>query len=271
MIHGLFGRPFVDLERYVDIRALGEVHEEICLALAEVPTDYTGGSHRTMGIMPPSRAREAHTDYGEVIARMTPTEYATFCSLAAEPDAMPASPAGATFGEERDHPLSRRQMLWLEYRFGVYFPWKIYVEMIPNGLWGDKSSSAGKDFTRVARTFFPRTIAFVEALPFAEIGRCNILGLAANDHGTVHRDGIPEDKPEVDHFITLCPLGNKRLYLWDEETRTETAVRGRAYWFNDSDYHGVSAAPFFRYSIRVDGVFRPDFLATLRANLGEPS
>jgi hypothetical protein len=225
--------------------------------------DYTGGSHRSMEIMPASRTKEAFVDYGEVIASLSAEAYATFRSLAHDPGSYPARPADATFGEERDHPLSRRQMLWLEYRHGVYFPWKVYLEMIPNRTWEEKSSPEGKDFTRMARTFFPKTIAFVKSLPFAHIGRCNLMGLASNDHGTVHRDGDPLVKTKVDHFITFCPRGDKRLYLWDEEKQQKTDVRGRAYWFNDSDYHGVDADPFFRYSIRVDGVFLPEFLKSL--------
>jgi hypothetical protein len=35
------------------------------------------------------------------------------------------------------------------------------------------------------------------------------------------------------------------------------------YWFNDMDYHGVLADPFFRYSLRVDGVFEPGFVRDL--------
>ena len=268
MIHGVFGRPYVDLEPYLDLTALTELDDEIALGLAEVPVDYTGGSHRSMEIMPASRAAEAYVDYGEVIAKMTPEAYATFRSLAAEPSAFPdhGDRAEATFGEERDHPLSRRQMLWLEHRFGVYFPWKVYLEMIPNRRWEDKSDPQGKDFTRIARTFFPKTIAFVKSLPFLHIGRCNLMGLASNDHGTVHRDGDPSRKTHVDHFVTFCPRGDKRLFLWDEDAQTKIDVRGRAYWFNDSDYHGVEADPFFRYSIRVDGVFRPELLAKLEAD-----
>lgn len=262
-VHGVFGKPYVDLGRHLDLTALDALDDEICLGLASIPVEYTGGSHRSMEIMPPSRTAEAHIDYGEVIAALAPEAYATFRTLAQEPDAFPEQPTGATFGEERAHPLSRRQMLWLEYRQGVYFPWKVYFEMIPNRRWEEKSSPAGRDFTRVARTFFPKTIAFVESLPFQHIGRCNLMGLSANDHGTVHRDGVPEKKRQIDHFITLCPRGNKRLFLWDEERKQKIDVRGRAYWFNDSDYHGVDADPFFRYSIRVDGVFRPDFLASL--------
>lgn len=269
MIRGVFGRPYVDLEPYVDLDALDALDDEIAVGLAEVPVDYTGESHRSMEIMPASRAAEAHVDYGEVIAKMTADAYATFRSLASEPIAFPGESdrLGATFGEERDHPLSRRQMLWLEYRFGVYFPWKVYLEMIPNRTWEDKSDPDGKAFTRLARTFFPKTIAFVKSLPFTHIGRCNLMGLASNDHGTVHRDGDPASKKSVDHFITFCPRGDKRLFLWDEEQQQKVDVRGRAYWFDDSDYHGVEADPFFRYSIRVDGVFRPELLARLETDL----
>lgn len=257
--------PYVDLERFVDLTALDAVHEEVCLALTQVPVDYTGGSHRSMGIMPASRLEEAHVDYGEVLRALSPEAYATFRSLADDPSSLPAERASdAEFGEEREHPLSRRQMLWLELRHQVYFPWKAYVELIPNRYWSEKADAEGKEFTRVARTFFPKTIALAKSLPFVHIGRCNVMGLRANDHGTVHRDGEPDEQDEPDHFITICPAGDKRLFLWDEETREKTPVAGRAYWFNDHDYHGVEADPFFRYSIRVDGVFRPDFLEELR-------
>jgi hypothetical protein len=262
---GLFGKPFVDLEPHLDLSALGDVHEEICLALTRVPVDYTGGSHRSMGIMPASRAAEALGDYGEVIRAMSDAEFATFRSLADDPDSIDDDARrSGEFGEERDHPLSRRQMLWLKFRFGVYFPWKVYVELIPNRYWSDKSSAEGKEFTGRARAFFPRTIAFVESLPFVHVGRANIMGLEGGDHGTVHRDGDPAAQAEPDHFITVCPMANKRLYLWDEAARQKTPVGGRAYWFNDHDHHGVDADPFFRYSLRVDGVFREDFLARLK-------
>jgi hypothetical protein len=271
-IHGILGKPYVDLEPFlapfIDLGDLDAIHEEVCVALANVPVDYTGGSHRTMGIMPASRTAEALVDYGEAIAKMTATDFATLRSLADDPESFPSSAKGATFGEERDHPLSRRQMLWLEYRFGVYFPWKVYFEMIPNRWWDDKSD-AGKEFTRLARTFFPKTIELVKRLPFQHIGRCNVMGLAAHDHGTVHRDGVMEEKRRVDHFVTLCPARNKRLFLWDEEKKEKVPVTGRAYWFNDSDYHGVEPDPFFRYSIRVDGVFQPELLARIEQAAGD--
>jgi hypothetical protein len=262
---GIFGRPFIDLEPHLDLSTLGALHDEICLAFAEVPADYTGGSHRSMGIMPASRKDEALVDYGEVIRGMSDVEFLTFRSLSDNPDAIdPHKRHELTYGEERQVPLSRRQMLWLKVRFGVYFPWKAYVELIPNERWTDKATSEGKTFTRRARAFFPKTIAFIESLPFRHVGRANVMGLEAHDHGTAHRDGEPEEQTSPDHFITICPTKNKRLFVWDEASKTKTHILSRAYWFNDFDYHGVDADPFFRYSLRVDGVFRDDFLERLQ-------
>lgn len=260
---GIFGRPFWRLDDLVAPEALAAVHDEVCLALAEIPTSYTGGSHRSMGIVPASRDGECLVDYQEAIAAMTPEQRAVLRELADDPP--PDGAAPADFGEERAIPLSRRQMLWLERRFKVYFPWTTYVELIPNRRWEDKADAEGKAWTRVAKTFFPKTIELVKSLPFERIGRCNVLGLAAFHYGTVHKDGELDEQTAPDHFLTICPAGDKRLFLWDEELRQKTPVDGRVYWFNDFDYHGVDADPFFRYSIRVDGVFREGFLDRLRA------
>ncbi len=265
-LRGIFGKPYVDLSPHLDLSGLDALHDEICLAFTQVPSGYTGGSHRSMGIMPESRRAEALVDYGEVIREMSDLEFLTFRSLSDDPASIdPHRREELTYGEERDVPLSRRQMLWLKVRFGVYFPWKAYVELIPNDRWEDKSESAGKSFTRAARAFFPKTVAFIESLPFRQIGRANVYGLEAHDHGTVHRDGDPEEQTSVDQFVTICPRANKHLFLWDEDAKAKTYVAGRAYWFNDFDYHGVDADPFFRYSLRVDGVFRDDFLERLKA------
>jgi hypothetical protein len=269
-VRGIFGRPFVDLAPHLDVAPFAELHDEVCLGLAQIPVDCTGGSHRSMGIVPASRQAECHVDYGEAIRAMTDVQFATLCSLSDDAggdgplDPGRRSEIEREMGEEREHLLSRRQMLWMKYQLGVYFPWKVYVELVPNRWWGEKSDGEGKAFTRQARAFFPKTVAWIERLPFREIGRCTLMGLEAHDHGTVHHDGDPEKEHPPDHFVTFCPRGDKRLFLWDEEAQAKTPVTSRAYWFNDQDDHGVDADPFFRYSIRVDGVFAGDFLERLR-------
>lgn len=271
---GLYGRPFLPLDELLPLPALDDVHDEICLAFAQVPVEYTGGSHRSMDIMPPSQQAGAVVDYVEVLRDLDDAQWALFVSLADDPGLFDDLEDRSQIGEERSVPLSRRQMIWLKVRHGVYFPWKAYLEMIPNRRWTDKANPVGKTFTRTARQFLPRTIALVESLPFTAIGRCNLMGLESNDWGTVHRDGDPEDQTRPDEFITLYPSlrpgvddqRQKRLFLWDEERQQRHVVEGaRAVWFNDFDHHGVAAAPFFRYSLRVDGVFTDAFRAALRS------
>jgi hypothetical protein len=265
---GVGRHPYIDLEPYLDVGAIEAVDDEIAYSLARVPTEYTGGSHKTMGIVPPSLVHEPYVDYGQVIRGFTRDEFVTFISLSDTPDAFdPSRFRDYAFGEEEEFPLSRKQMLYLKYRYGVYFPWQIFYEMIPTSGWDDKANGDGKDFTPEAKRHFPRTIELVQSLPFEIIGRCNILGLEANHHGTVHQDGDPEDAT-AEHFITLCPRGNKRLFLWDEERKRKTTISSRAYWFNDHGYHGVEPDPFFRYSIRVDGVFTDGLLSALQRDFG---
>jgi hypothetical protein len=262
---GIWQRPFIDLEPFVDPTPLAGMHEEICVALSSLPLEYTGGSHRSMGIMPPSLQAEALVDYNEVFRAMSPEERAILFSLADEPvDVDPADPGDAELGEERDVPLSRRQMLYLKFRHGVYFPWKVYYELVPNTRW-DEKAKIGRHFKPEAMLHLPRTVAFVKSLPFSVRGSVKLLGLEAHDHGTVHRDADPREKTTFDHFVVIAPAGNKRLFLWDEDARKKTFPPSRIYWFNDSDYHGVEADPFFRYSIRVDGTFAPEFLDALRS------
>ena len=268
---GVFGRPFVRLDDLFDLTPLDAVHDEICLALAQMPTSYTGGSHRAMGIMPGGCEGEALVDYQEVIRALDDRGFATFRSLSDDPGAIEREGGrDAEYGEERAVPLSARQMLWLKMRHSVYFPWKVYTELIPSARWEDKSHP-GKRFTRIAEALLPQTIAFVRRLPFRHVGRCNVMGLEANDHGTVHRDGVPAPGRKPDTFLTFCPRGDKRIYVMDERTGARIPVEFSVVWFNDHDYHGVHADSFFRYSVRVDGPFTPEFERALQERYGRPA
>ncbi|HEU4405376.1 MAG TPA: hypothetical protein VFS43_08820 [Polyangiaceae bacterium] len=262
---GLFGRPYLDLERYVDLGRLAALDDEICLGLTRVEPWYTGGSLKWMGVVAPSVQRDPYADYGRVIAAMGEDEFRRFCSLGEAPERFdPARRGEYAFGDETENPLTKEQMLYLNYKHGVYFPWKVVYHFVENRLWADKHSGRGKGFTGEARAVFPETVAFLRALPFREIGRCVLFGLEANDHAPLHRDAEPGRAEQVGHSISLCPRGDKRFYLSDPAESRRVPVTARAYWFNEMDYHGVEPDPYFRYSIRVDGVFEPSFLKTLR-------
>jgi hypothetical protein len=264
---GIFGRPYVDLSALVDTSCFSALDEEIVCALPRVEASYTGGSLKWMGVTAPWVDVDPYADYMRVIEGFTREEFVRFVSFGTPADRESFDPdrqEDYQFGDETDHPLTREQMLYLKYRYGVYFPWKVCYHLLENDRWEDKHSGEGKDFAEEARELFPLTVAFIEGLPFREIGRCVLFGIEANDHAPAHRDSQPGKSLTVAQSISFDPRGNKRFYVCDPEGAHRTVIEAPIYWFNDADYHGVEPDPFFRYSIRVDGVFEPDFVERMR-------
>jgi Rieske 2Fe-2S family protein len=261
---GIWGRPYIDLSGDIDVRCFSELDEEIAYALAQVETTRTGGSLKHMNVVAPWVHDDPYVDYGEVIDRMSLEELERLVSLADDPDVFDrARLRSYRFGDETDHPLNEAQIKYLLYRHRVYFPWRVCYHLVENDRWEDKHSGQGKDFTEEAKRMFPRTVAFIRSLPFTEIGRCVLFGLEANDHAPLHRDSEPGKELTIPQSISFQPRGNKRLYLVDPDGGSRTVVKAPIYWFNDMDYHGVLPDPFFRYSIRVDGVFDPAWARAL--------
>ena len=260
-LHGIWGRPFVDMTPFIDASRFAELDDEGTLGLARVETSFTGGTLQWMGVTAPWVREAGYVDVMDVIPRFSREEFERFAALGDERERLdPDKRAEYTFGDETDHPLTLAQMKYLKVRHRVYFPWLCY-HFLENDRWEDKHSGEGKDFDEEARLVFPKTVAFIEELPFVEIGRVVLFGVEANDHAPDHRDSEPGRELTIAHSMTLDFRGDKGLTLTDP-TRTERVrIDTRAYWFNDMDYHGVTPAPFFRYSIRIDGVYEPEFLA----------
>jgi Rieske 2Fe-2S family protein len=262
---GLFGRPFVDLEHVVDAAALDDVDDEITQALPRVDVTHTGGTLKWMGVVAPFQVDDGYVDAMHAIEAMPRDELARFVALGDAPESVDLD-GERRFGDETDHPFTRAQVAFLKMRHAVYFPWKVCYHLLENDRWDDKHDGAGKAFGAEAIAFFPRTVALVQSLPFEQIGRCVIFGLEANDHAPFHRDTEP-GALSIAQSISLDPRGSKRFALADADGGSRVIVDARAYWFNDMDYHGVLADPFFRYSIRVDGTFTRAFERELRARL----
>ncbi len=259
---GIRGQPYLDLGEHIDTSSFPSLDDEITGALPHVEVSYTGGSLKWMGVTAPWVTSDPYADSMHVIERFSREELVRFVSYGREPEGFdPASPP--RFGDETDNPLTREQMLFLKYRYGVYFPWKVCYHLLENDRWEDKHSGNGKDFSAETRRHFPQTVAFIEALPFREIGRCVLFGIEANDHAPAHRDSEPGKVLAIAQSISFDPRGTKRFYVCDPGGGSKKVVDASIYWFNDMDYHGVDPDPFFRYSIRVDGVFEPDFAASL--------
>ncbi len=263
---GIWGYPFLDLDGYIGPAQVAALHEEVCLGLARVETTRTGATLKQMGIVSPEVARDSYLDALDVIAGLSRDDYARFLALGDDPALDPDAQRPA-FGDETDHPFTPAQQRLLDYRHGVYFPWKTVFHFVENRRWEDKNLGGGKGFSEAARLHFPKTVALLASLPFREIGRALLFGVQPNDHAPAHRDTTPDPGAPVAHCITLCPGEEKRFYLLSPDRSRRVQPRARACWFNDMDWHGVEAAPRFQYSIRVDGVFEEAFVERLRREL----
>lgn len=255
---GICGKPFVDLSDRIDTSSFDELDREITLGLCRVDVSYTGATLKWMGVVAPWAMEDGYADAMHVLEDLDAVERADFISLGEDPT-LDANDERA-FGDETDHPFTFAQMRWLGFRHGVYFPWKVCYHLLENDRWEDKHSGVGKRFAEEAEEHFPKTLRFIRSLPFREIGRAVIFGLEPNDHAPAHRDTEPGAALQIAHSISFDPRGDKGLYLMDAEGGSKTVIAARAYWFNDADYHGVDAAPRFRYSVRVDGIFDPAFV-----------
>jgi Rieske 2Fe-2S family protein len=265
---GIFGKPYLDLEPFFDLAAFPALDREITMGLSRVEPTYTGGTLKWMGVVAPwlvGEMDDGHRDAMHAIRDMTLDEWRDFISLADDPSAFDeARFREYVFGDETDHPFTRAQMELLKLRHGVYFPWKVCYHLLENDRWEDKHSGEGKSFSSEAREVFPQTVAFIESLPFVEIGRVVLFGIEAHDHAPYHRDSEPGRAESIAQSISFCPRGDKRFALRAGADGPPTVVTPRIYWFNDMDWHGVEPDPFFRYSIRVDGTFDPAFVRELR-------
>jgi hypothetical protein len=258
---GIAGRPFVDLTPFLDVASFPALADEIERGLPRATTTtYTGGTLKRMGVVAPWAMDDGFKDALDVVDALSDDDWRAFAALGDGQAPPLAARRDAAWGDETERPFTRAQERFLADR-GAYFPWKTCFHFVANRRWEDNHDGTGKTFSDEALALFPRTCAFLRALPLTTIGRAVLFGLAPGDHAPAHRDSEPGRALGIAQSISFAPRGGKRFYVTDGDERV--VVDARAYWFNDMDWHGVLADDAFRYSIRVDGVYEPAFLKSI--------
>ncbi len=110
----------------------------------------------------------------------------------------------------------------------------------------------------VASLCFPSLMSYLDSLPFSEVGRA-VIFLNDHDLGTpIHTDGFPGGKHTND-FLWLSTNLSKKFFIYDKTTCTKHYVASHSAFFNEHDWHGSDGVSEMNFSIRVDGVFTPEF------------
>lgn len=112
-------------------------------------------------------------------------------------------------------------------------------------------------------TYFPNLVNLIKKMPFEGIGRVMIFMTEANNQTVPHYDaGTPEQrskKPNDDFIWFTTAEHTKQIFVMDGTTKEKCYVdpTKKLIWFNEMDYHGTDAVPYFSFSIRIDGKFLP--------------
>ena len=173
---GLFGRPYLDLARVLDLAPLDAIDAEIARGLARVDDRYTGGTLKWMGVVAPWAMDDAYRDAMHVIEALPDAELASLLLARRRPRGCASTGPRELPLRRRDRsPVHPRAGALAAYRHGVYFPWKVCYHLLENERWEDKHSGDGKASPTRRGRCSPRPSRILESLPFAEIGRARDL------------------------------------------------------------------------------------------------
>lgn len=238
---GVNGKPFENIDHLIDLDALALVNEEILWGLAMTEPAYSEGKEYSRGDCVEELYDHRYKDVKYAEDQLTEEEIERLRS---------AQPNGSQFKR------------YLMYAKGAYFPWCAVQSLLHPTDWHSKHSGEGKSPTADALTYFQKTLHFCYSLPmFKEIGRIAIFGVLPGHHAPCHRDSNPArySKSKYDHLVMFSPLQNKLAYIYDEQSKVKHYPNSQAYVFNDLDYHGADALPYFTYNFRVDGTYTDEF------------
>lgn len=111
---------------------------------------------------------------------------------------------------------------------------------------------------------FPKLMAWIEQLPFTQYGRVFIIFDDEQSDEPIHKGPVPYQE-----FFWLRTNPEKRFFMYDETEQQEHDITSAVAWFDQARYHGAATPPkgSLQWSLRVDGVFTPDFRAWLHQQI----
>jgi hypothetical protein len=253
-LKGINGKPYIDLEPYLDMDRFNELQPEIYRGFAEAREFAKEGTWMTPGF--------TFEDMSYIYS-WKPI-YKAIEEFLALPDDNPIKQGGIDlYRDFKDFRVRNKFTRYIKMSMGAYDPY-IYYFLWEDGSWDDRTSS--RKLTEEAK-YFPNVVQWVEQLQgtiFENIGRVIFFHCEADGIPFEHRDldaknGINVIKPHRNEFIHIRPNTKKAFYVWDPEHKNKVYLNTRAAWWNDVDWHGGERIMEQSYGLRIDGKFTEDF------------
>ncbi len=249
MIRGIDKKPYINLDPYLDVEGLKNLHYLICKGIVL-------SKHKKEGnIVKPGGFDNAY----ELTFKPTFQALEEYYSL---PEDHEIRIIGNQIGNEN---TNRDQfVLYLKLALGAYDPYQFIFLKTEEGGW--ESRFEEKQWTFDSQ-YFPELKIWLEKLVstkvFEHLGRIIIFKAEHDGKTALHRDLIyPTETDYFNHrheFIHLRTRLDRPFYIWDREADLKVLTNSYAIFFNDQDWHNGGEANVQTFSIRVDGVFTQEF------------
>ncbi len=255
MIIGINGKPYFDMESYLDMDQFDQLQPEIIRGFAESREFAKEGTWMAPGF--------TFKDMSYLV-NWKPI-YKAMEEFLALPDNDPIKQGGIDlYRDFKNYKIRNKFTRYLKMSMGAYDPY-IYYFLWEEGSWDDRT--APRKLTEEA-AHFPNVVKWVESLIekgiFEHIGRviffhCEADGIPFEHRDLDARNGMDQTFPHRNEFIHIRPNTKKAFYLWDPEKKNKVYLNTRAAWWNDQDWHGGEKIMEQSYSLRIDGKFTEAF------------
>ena len=259
MIRGIGGRPYINLDPFIDVEGFKKLHPEICRGFA-LARDY---AKEGTWMAPGFDWKDA-----SYIMNWKPI-YKAWEEYQKLPEDHPIKIAGRdlvpkNFGDYKQRNIFTR---FLKTTLDANDPY-IYYFLWNEGDWNERNATRQR--TEESK-FFPRVVEWVENLQeqgmIDRIGRVIFFHCDHNGRAFEHRDldannGIHDDKqysPHNNEFIHIRYRTKRGFYVWDPEQQNKHYVNSNAAFWNDQDWHGGEESKEIEYGLRVDCKFTKEF------------
>jgi len=259
MIRGIGGKPYINLDPYLDIEGFRKLHPENCRGFA-LARDYAKeGTWMAPGF-----------DWSDAsyIIDWKPI-YKAWEEYQSLPEDNPIKIEGnkilpTDFSDYKQRNIFTR---YLKTTLGANDPYTYYF-LWNEGDWNERNAERQK--TEESK-FFPGMVDWVKNLQSSgiidRIGRVIFFHCDHNGKAFEHRDldaknGIldkNEYRPHDNEFIHVRYRTKRGFYVWDPEEENKYYLNCHAAFWNDQDWHGGESSKEVEYGIRIDCKFSKEF------------
>jgi hypothetical protein len=259
MIKGIAGKPYIELDSFLDIEGFKKLHPEICKGFALAREYAKEGTWMSPGF-----------DWSDAsyIIDWKPI-YRTWEEYQKLPDDHPVKIEGnkilpKDFGDYKQRNIFTR---YLKAALGANDPY-LYYFLWNEGDWNERNSTRQKT---EESSFFLGVVEWVENLQnqglIDRIGRVIFFHMDHNGRAFEHRDldaknGVMDEHqytPHNNEFIHIRYRTKRGFYIWDPESQNKYYINSNAAFWNDQDWHGGESSLEQEYGLRIDCKFTDSF------------